>query len=182
MRLSKLWVLAGCLLAVVAVGCSREESPRYAGVDEVQTFQSLAGMVAGADAIVQGTVVAIEPGRTVGEESGNPVQFQQVTIQVEEVLAGSLPEREILLEEGFGIPPVNSEMGDTGFYFIHLKLDSPKTTPYYRLVNTQGRFLEADGKVLGSNDESSWVDSLEELSPQEFESLLVTTTAQVAGR
>ncbi|MGH2683386.1 MAG: hypothetical protein ACRDIX_09165 [Actinomycetota bacterium] len=172
----RLLVLAMISLAATACEGGSSKSLPPISVKEVHYFSDLAQMVATSDAVVQGTVIETEPGRVVGGQDPRPegdgaIQFLQVTISIDKVLYGSLPEGSFLVEEdGYnGVPP--SEVGDRGFYFVHLKQDETDK-PYYRLINSQGRFLVQGERLVGSNDSDSWVQAIEAVSPLELEALV----------
>lgn len=159
------------VLVLGACGRGSQVTSNAAQVDEVYIFSSLAEMPAASDAIVEGNVISVEPGRTIGGAPGEEPagQFTLVTLKIDRVLYGSVLGDTIQLEEGFGIPPENSNEGDSGIYFVHLKQEKTDQ-PYYRFINSQGGFVESDdGKVIASNDEMSWVKDLESLTFVEFE-------------
>ena len=98
---------------------------------EIWHFDFLGEMVATSDAVVDATVVAVNPGRVVILPPDGRTEFSEVTLRVSNVLAGEAP-TEVVLEED-GILATKSELGDRGVYFIVRKQDRPK---FYRLVNS----------------------------------------------
>jgi hypothetical protein len=105
---------------------------------EVFSFESLPQMVATSDLVIEGTVQEVEPGRVVGE-GGAAIRFAHVTLSVDRVLFGRMEAASVALEE-YGLERGHpSRVGDHGVYFLHPKTDSPA---FYRLVNSQGRFLD----------------------------------------
>lgn len=131
-------------------------------------------MQATSDLVVSGTVVAIEPGRTVGGSGGKDafaaedeyavptgaIQFNEVVVRVEEWLGGTTtiePGSEVVLEEetpAAALAP-SSQVGDSGVYFVVEKDDWPGA---YRLSGSPARFLRtADSDaLLGSNPDFDW--------------------------
>lgn len=166
MRLNRTGVgMAAVMVGVLGlVGCASKAPPIQ--VSEVFTARSLQELVANSDAVVSGAVIKVQDGRIVGENA--PEQLTQVSLQVDRVLFGTTVSDLVLVEEGSGIPPEISQVGDSGIFFLHLK-DDNKDVPYYRLVSSQGRFIENAEGVVASNDEAAWVRELEALSPSEFE-------------
>ena len=60
-------------------------------------------------------------------------------------------------------------------YFLHQKTDAPQ---FYRLVNSQGRFLDdGNGRLVALDHEASWVKVIENMSLSELE-----TEVQAAAR
>ena len=146
---------AGLLVMAAACGNDTEDPATQATTllappSELHDFQSLEDMVATSTAVIEGEVVAVEPGRKVGGEHG--IQFEQATILVHRVLAGTVASDSIVLElEGWDsdgnrvVLPYElapNREGDRGVYFVWQKRE-PTPEPRYRLVNSQGRFLEA---------------------------------------
>lgn len=169
-------MLLAALALVLLTACGRDT--RSVQASEVFTADSLADLAMNSDAVIKGTVVKVEPGRLVGDEE--PVQLTQVSVSVERVLLGAVSGDVILLEEGFGIPRESSSVGDSGIFFVHLK-DEKTDQPYYRLVSSQGRFVEADGKVTASNDDLDWVKELESLTPTAFEAEVAEAVSLAGG-
>lgn len=174
-RLRGLGLALGTLASASLYSCSDSGSgppPPPGGVEAVD-FASLEEMVAGSDVVLEGTIIGVEPGRIVGE--ADPIQFLQLTIRIEELLAGSTPTgavETLLMEESTGSVegPDNlegvygSSVGDHGVYFLGWK----DSTPYYYLINSEGRFLEVDGRMVASNDLDDWAAELEQLTLEEF--------------
>jgi hypothetical protein len=166
-------VILACLAVVLVASCARERlgGPRegLGGAEALELFyfESLSAMIDESDAVVVGTISGVVPGRTVGSEEEEPIQFQNGSLSVEDVLMGSLPSTITLEEENDGISGEGgSETGDHGVYFVVSKEDS--LWPYYRLVNSQGRFLFVGGVVVPSDGETTWVTELAQLTPEEL--------------
>lgn len=123
---------------------------------ELQHFETLEEMTAGSTAVVDGEVLAVAAGRRVGG-TREWIEFDEATLLVHAVLAGDLPAETVLLEmegrDADGRPLVHSiglepnRAGDRGIYFLWRKRD-PTPEPRYRLITTQGRFLEVGDHAL----------------------------------
>jgi hypothetical protein len=144
---------------------------------QVFTFESLPQMVATSDLVIKGSVQTVEPGRVVGEEDA-AIQFAQVTLSVDRVLFGSLDATSLLVEE-YGLEANHpSQVGDHGVYFLHQKIDAPT---FYRLVNSQGRFLDVGtGGLLALDDEAPWVRAIEAMSLAQLERAVQAAAVAVA--
>ena len=130
------------------------DSPRYGTLDE---------LIAAADLVVRGEVIATERGRWFGDGATGPrIQSRLVTLAVHEVLAGSPPDGVgadgtgslLLEEEGWledGSPIVvdgaaPSAVGDAGVWFLVDPGDD--TADAWIVVSAQGRRLgEVDDLV-----------------------------------
>ena len=168
---------AGLLVMAAACGNDTEDTQStattmLAPASELHDFQNLEDMVATSTAVIEGEVVAVEPGRKVGGEHG--IQFEQATILVHQVLAGSVTSESIVLEiEGwdsdgdrvvhpYALAP-NRE-GDRGVYFVWQKRE-PTAEPRYRLINSQGRFLEAAPGVAVASRHDALTERLAAMGP-----------------
>jgi hypothetical protein len=60
---------------------------------ELERFDSLLAMTAGSDAVVVGRIVDVTGGRSMGGASGHPLHYAAVTVEVDELVSGSLPTR-----------------------------------------------------------------------------------------
>lgn len=162
------WFAAILLLAVTSA-CSSTDASTGDGSTvipmQVFYFASLPQMVATSDLIVVGTVQTVEPGRVLGEDEA-AIQFVQITLSVDQVLLGQFDAKSVVLEE-FGLEGNQpSQVGDHGVYFLHQKTDAPE---FYRLINTQGRFLDNEqGGLVALDDESWWVKVIESKSLSEL--------------
>jgi hypothetical protein len=83
------------------------------------------------------------------------------------VLFGNLDATSLLVEE-YGFEANHpSQVGDHGVYFLHQKIDAPM---FYRLVNSQGGFLDiGTGRLLALDDEAPWVRAIEAMSLAQLE-------------
>lgn len=145
-------------------------------VSESFVAQSLKDLVAESDAVVEGTVIRVEPGRVVDLGEDNVVEFEQVSLRIDRILIGSVASDVVLVEEYYDSLQWPWREGLSGLFFLHLKHE-PLPRPLYRLTSTQGRFdLSIDG-VTASNDAEAWVKELENLTPAEFEEEVAQTVA-----
>jgi hypothetical protein len=144
---------------------------------EVFGFGSLPQMVATSDLVVRGTVRKVEPGRVVGEGDAS-IQFAQVTLAVDRVLFGQFDATRVVLEE-YGLERGHpSKVDDAGVYFLRRKTDAPD---FYRLVNSQARFLDnGNGGLIALDDEATWVKAIEAQSLSQLESDVEAAATAVA--
>jgi hypothetical protein len=144
---------------------------------QVFFFQSLSQMVATSDLVLTGTVQKVEPGRVVGEGDG-AIEFGQVTLSIDRVLFGRTDATTVVLEE-YGLEfGHDSQVGDHGVYFLHQKTDAPQ---FYRIVNTQGRFLDdGSGGLAAPDDEADWVKAIERESLFQLEADVQAAAVAVA--
>ena len=183
-------LLVVCIGLLLTASCAAEPvQPPPPGRQELYDFTSLEEMVATSDAVIEGTVLSAEPGRVVGSDS-DPVQFVQLNLKVDELLFGKLPvlgkDQTIMLEESAGSVEGSGDLqgvygsaaGDHGIYFLGWKDE----TPFYYLINSEGRFLVQDGKVVALNKLDEWALDLERLSPDALKSrILEAADAARAG-
>ena len=89
-------------------------------------------------------------------------------MSVDRVLFGSIGGDQLELEE-YGLELAHSsQVGDHGVYFLHQKTDRPG---FYRIVNSQGRFLNnGQGGLVAPDDEADWVKVIEGELLSELES------------
>lgn len=168
-RARQVWV--ACAAVVVVAGCgsdtSGEDSTRdyrdprpesIAHIREIHYFQSLGELVATSDLVVTATVIAVKPGRWLGEPGAeDSTQMRAVSLDVLQVHWGDVPRSdEIVLEEagwtsdglGFqypGLPWLTS--GQTGVFALARSEGGD-----WVLVNTQARFLFSGGRVQASGE------------------------------
>lgn len=133
---------------------------------QVFRFTGLPQMVATSDLVIRGTVQRIEPGRILGDGDA-AIQVAQVTLSVGRILFGETATSIVMLEE-YGLERGHPSLrGDVGVYFLHRKTDAPD---FYRLVNSQGRFLEdGTGGLVAIDDGAAWVRALEGRSLSQLE-------------
>ena len=147
-----------------------------AGVEalEVERYASLRELTHASDAIVRGTVVAVQPGRKFGDPAGAPLHYAAATIRIGEVLGGTLSARdaaeltlEIPLFDGVdsiaSIQP--SLVGSDGVFLLRNKGESARAAglsiaeqradaAYYRLVVFGAVVGNDDGVASAGADES----------------------------
>ncbi len=191
MRLLPVLAVAVALAAVVfAVGGARDGSPAGSPADPVAgsavdpeavavtsdapRHGDVAELVAASDVVVRGRVVAAERGRWFGDGTdGGRIQSRLLTLAVDDVLAGGLPDgTETLLveEEGWlddgrplvvdGLAP--SRVGDDGVWFLVAGGD-PETGAHV-ILGADGRYLVTDGgRLEGADGDDPLVADVEEL-------------------
>ncbi len=169
-------LLAACTgeapTAATRQGSSSEEA---VGGVQIYWFESLEEMVETSQLIVAGKVVEVKAGRTVGpaDDPEGAIQFQEGTLQVDEVLKGSLPSNSLILEEepdgieGEG----GSKAGDMGVYFLVAKQDRPSV---FVPINSQGKLLIRDGQIVASDPDASWVEEVNNWTPEELVLFILT--------
>ncbi|MFJ2646556.1 hypothetical protein ACIO1C_07505 [Streptomyces sp. NPDC087420] len=130
---------------------------------ETLVFKNVEQLVGSSRYVIKATVTDIQPGRSVGSvEEGGVEQARDVTLRVDVKFGKITLPATIVLEEwgwdetGAGYQVENvawSKVGDKGFYFLKRSDDVPNR---FRLMNTQGRALEAaDGSLVLSADPES---------------------------
>jgi hypothetical protein len=157
-----------------------------AGVEglESERYASLRALTHASDAVVRGTVVAVEPGRSFGDPGGVPLHYAATTIRVGEVVAGGLgPEDavqltlEIPLFDGIdSIGSIESSLvGAEGAFFLRSKVETARAAGlrlrdqaseagYYRLVVFGAVLGNESGTVAAGDDESGVLAELDGLS------------------
>ena len=174
---------AAILLLAFTSSCTARDSATNVGTSvipmkQLYFFSSLPQMVATSDLVITGTVRKTEPGRVMGEGDG-AMQFGQVTLSVDRLLFGEIETSTVVIEESgleHGHP---SQVGDHGLYFLHQKADAPQ---FFRLVNSQGRFLDdRNGRLVALDDEAAWAKAMELLSVADLETVIEAAARDVAG-
>jgi hypothetical protein len=189
------WVFVAIVVVAVAVIiASRDHDPEPAPLDveatSIYQFSSLDEMVAASDAIVVGRVTATERGRLVGDPANGGVISRLVTVTVDEVLAGVAGATIVVEEEGWltDDTPITvngvaaSKVGDEGVWFLDMNDDAE--LPSFLVINSQGRFLFADGgtdvgTVKGGDQRDSLVQQLQRQSPAQLVTSARTSVANV---
>jgi hypothetical protein len=175
------------MLAGLLASCSDPSSEaRVAHAAEVYHFSDLDVMVATSDLVVRASVVAVRDGRVVEEEDEeHSLLFREVSLHVDEVLFGTETDSVIVEEPGSKAAPIivngvePSAVGDTGYYFLTLRLE-PALEGVYLLVNSQGRYLLTDNRLEGSDTEDALVKEIESWAPSELEAQVVEASGKVA--
>jgi hypothetical protein len=144
-----------------------------------QHFTKLADLVEAADAVVVGRIIREGRGPITGPE-GEQIQDRLLYLAVEERLAGSLPGSVVILaEQGWLLLPEGERPfvvdgtqrlspGDRGLFAVVKR----RASPYYRIVNDQGAFLFADGRVVRSDRPDDLVRRIEQLPEAELKRLV----------
>lgn len=177
-------LLGGCATStsaprsLVSVGPTAGDIPLYG--DDRLDARSLKDLVVASDAVIEATVTKVGPGRVVGGGDSGALQLTLIVVNVDSVLSGKMQSDTVFVEDDF-TPANQVAPGDTTYMFLHLK-DDNTSVQYYRLVSSQGRFIVRDGSVLASNEEDSWIQDLERLSPEEFVDQVNQAIASTSGQ
>lgn len=168
------------ILLLVVTSCKsvdRSTSDGSLMTKQMFYFSDLPQMVPTSDLVIEGTVQTVEPGRVLGEGDA-AIQFAQVILSVDRVLVGNIDAASVMVEDlGLGGDHA-SGVGDHGVYFLHQKADAPE---FYRLVNTQGRFLDdGQGRLVALDDEAAWVKVIEGQSLSQLENAIEAIARDVA--
>jgi len=154
---------------------------------EVERYASLRELTQASDAIVRGTVVAVQPGRAFGDPGGVPLHYAAATIRVGQVLAGVLsPEDaveltlEIPLFDGIdSIETIQASLvGGEGVFLLRNKGASARSAglppaeqlaeaAYYRLVIFGAVVGNESGQAGAGTDESGVLARLDGLPFEE---------------
>lgn len=152
------------------------DAPRYATLDE---------LVGAADLVVRGEVASTERGRAFGQPGGTTIVSRLVTLQVDEVLAGTAPQAGTVVveEEGWlddgralvvdGAAPTRT--GDAGFWFL-VEVDDPDL-PVYTTVGAAGRYLvgpDDPERLEGADNDDPLVAELVARTPDELAAAIRT--------
>lgn len=160
-------------------------------VFEVEHYQSLSTMVGASDAVVLGRIVSVSEG-PLGGDPGNPADSfatQDVIVEVDEVLSGSLPEtdRQRVRLQSPSITVLQTERlpSSPALFFLRSReleaerLDLPpeqaeREVGLYRIVSSQGLLADVNGKVYAAAVDRN--DGLE--FPLELEGLSFSTIVE----
>jgi hypothetical protein len=144
----------------------------------IYDFATLDELVAASDAVVVGTVVAVDEGRLVGAPAEGAVVSRIASLRVGTALAGEVADVVIIEEEGWlpdgtplivnGVDP--TAVGDEGVWFLDSIDDSE--LPAYLVINSQGRYLldptDPAGPLVGGDRDDPLVRDLERLTLPEL--------------
>ena len=142
------------------------DSPAYATLDE---------LLAASDLVVRARVTSTERGRVFGEPGEETaLESRLVALEVTEVLRGTAPPPEILVEEeGWlldGSPLivdglVPSATGDDAIWFLVDPSDDPQEATPFVTTNSQGRYIVVDDQLIGPDGDDPLVTRIEALTP-----------------
>ncbi len=191
-------LVAGVTVGVVAFADGDDEGVAGAGTapsavavaaTSSYQFDSLLDMAATSDAVVRATVVATERGRVVGDPDAGGIVSRIVTLDVSEVFTSSVPGltagATLLIEEEGWLPSGEvlivddlqpSTVDDTGVWFLDAIGDTD--SPTFLVINSQGRFLDLDGQIVGGRIDDPLVDAVEAVDYPELIDTLRRLTEQ----
>jgi hypothetical protein len=120
---------------------------------ELEHYDSLATMSAAVDAAVVGRIVGVTAGRSFGGSSGYALHYAAVTVEVDEIAAGSLPERhaasltlEVPLFGGLDtLDAVTSSLPREPSLFFLRNKGGGADEDFYRLAVMRGVVVNRDG-------------------------------------
>lgn len=174
-----------------ATGTGTGTAPSAVAVAATSSYQfdSLLEMAATSDAVVRATVVATERGRVVGDPGAGGIVSRIVTLDVSEVFTSSVPGltagATLLIEEEGWLPSGEvlivddlqpSTVDDTGVWFLDAIGDTD--SPTFLVINSQGRFLDVDGRIVGGRIDDPLVDAVEAVDYPELIDTLRRLTEQ----
>jgi hypothetical protein len=166
-----------------AASASAAIEPRAVFVDaeSIYQFDTLAEMAEVSDLVVEGRVVDVTRGRTIGQPGDSAITSRIVTISVDATFPETTdaPATVLVEEEGWlsdgsplvvnGVSP--SEIGDSGIWFLD-ELGDPEL-PAYLVINSQGRFLHTGDEVSGGDQRDPLVQTLQTLGYLELRQAVV---------
>lgn len=187
------------VLALIALSADSRSAREFWGrtflvAREAEHYDSLAEMTAAADAVVRGRIVAFERGRVFGTPEEGEAHYASAFVAVDEVLAGSLPEKhrqqltlEILLPDPTAFEALHAEFPatETLFFLRHKGTElanlgwGPEVVAadadYYRLVvlravawNSSGRA----GTLVDTHADAHVPDFITQLNGASFTALV----------
>lgn len=158
-------LLIALLLLLTLAACSNGDAAADAywrslqvNGDEVEGYDGLREMTAAADIVARGEFTEAELGRVVtGDAPGDQVAYLALTFSLSEVLAGTSPADEVVVE--FIVPRAGRSLDEAvadvteappaGEYVVFLRFKAePLPEPTYRLVNSLGMWTTIDGATL----------------------------------
>jgi hypothetical protein len=200
-----LWI-AMTLTILTSVGCGggevddeemSDQPVRVISMREPVTFTSFEDMVFSSDLVIEGRVVASNPGELRGEgpDGLGGVQFAETTVQVDRVLAGTV-DPDTVTVESMGWTSVGRpiEFLDGSTHHIHtageraifhlVKTRRRDDRVVYRLTSSQGKFIYgADGALRATRTGDRLVQEVAALPAVEVERrITLTAAARQIGR
>ncbi len=150
---------------------------------ELERHESLAEMTQSSDAVVHGTILAVAPGRSFGGSAGTRLHYAAVTIRIDDLLAGSLPGREVrevtleipLFDGRQSIQPIRAGLsGQEAIFFLRNKgvsardarlpwAEQQADAAYYRLVEFGAVVGNANGVAAPGADHPGALAALDGL-------------------
>ena len=134
---------------------------------ELEHYDSLPAMAAGSDAVVVGRIVDVAEGRSMGGASGHPLHYAALTVEVEELVSGSLPaghaQRLTLEVPLFGglemLDAVRSSLPREESLFFLRNKGGPERA-FYRLVEMDAVIVNRGGTAEVSVEEDGFMAAL----------------------
>ena len=120
----------------------------------------------------------VTPGRTLVYAENGTFQFYDVVLRVQALLHGTVIGDTIHLEEN-DIAAALPVPGDSGIFWLFRRRD-PEGRGLYRLINSQGRFLEHNGVLVASDDQAEWARDLESSSLEDLRGRIQEATGAIA--
>jgi hypothetical protein len=191
-RLARTAPVAACLAVSAAGGWwwaqAQERDVTVAGPEAVEveatsqySFASVGAMAASSDVVIVGTVVSVADGRVLGDPGGAAVRTQLAVVEVERTLVGPdlasvVVEEEAELADGRpitvnGVAPAG--VGDRALWFLQAVPGDSRT---FIVINSQGRFTDADGHVAAGDVDDPLVAALVGI---EFDDLVTAVAVAV---
>lgn len=146
---------------------------------DAPAYGTLQELIDASDLVVTGRITDAERGRWFGEPGAGRIQSRLLTLDVDQVLAGTprgetatlLVEEEGWTEDGEPLVidgAVPSQVGDEGIWFLADTGDD--TTGSWIVVNAQGRYLAgSDGSLRGAEGDDPLVAELSAKTYDELE-------------
>lgn len=153
-----------CLIALSACtgGSSRAQQPQDRILEGEPEFKTISDLVKASDAIIVGTVMNTNPGRVLAG-----LQYRAVSLQVDEVLHGTVSESSVVVEEigwllepGQDPIPTNptardapAKIGDQWLVALAFKADVSKelAQPTYGAYSAAGFFIVEGDHVVSAS-------------------------------
>lgn len=158
------------MIVIVLTSCSGSRSSEGSVTrgEYVYDFSSLKEMVARSIAVVEASVLEVQPGAVAAVEDEASIQYMDVTLRLDRVFAGTGMSSgdTISVQE---LPTVELSLtpnGSHGFFF----LTRDNETGSYLIINPEGRFLvDGSGQITSSEaDPDDWVVAIEKETPEQL--------------
>jgi hypothetical protein len=110
--------LAGAVAVAIIVSMSGEERPpAFSPGSEAFVAGSLAELAGASDAVIEGTVVEVGPGRRIDLGDGNILEYESATLNVDRIIQGSVAGDVINVEEYYDVLQWPWKEGVSGIFF-----------------------------------------------------------------